>query len=97
MVPGGAPEGLLEVPGGSLGRFRGLQGLIRTLFGEVPKTFQSMKCQETSKLSIWGSGRDPKIHQKSILGPKRAARKRLFIDLFSCTLFRLKSPYLRQG
>ena len=80
MVPGGAPEGLLEVPGGSLGRFRGLQGLIRTLFGEVPKTFQSMKCPETSKLSILGPGRDPKIHQKSILGPKRAARKRFFID-----------------
>ena len=80
MVPGGAPEGLLEIPGGSLGRFRGLQGLIRTLFGEVPKTFQSMKCPDTSKLSILGPGRDPKIDQKSILGPKKAARQRFLIN-----------------
>ena len=80
MVPAGAPEGLLEVPGGSLGRFRGLQGLIRTLFGEVPKIFQSMECPESSKLSILGPGRDPKMHQKSILGPKSAPRNRFLIE-----------------
>ena len=43
MVPVGAPEGPLEVPGESLGRTRGLQGLIRTLFGEVAKIFKKMK------------------------------------------------------
>ena len=78
--PGGSLEGPWRVPGGSLGRSRSLRTPIQTPFEELVKFFWKIKCTGDQKISILGPGRDPKMHQKSILGPKSAARNRFFIE-----------------
>ena len=91
MIPGKSPGGSLEgpwrVPGGSLGRSRSHRTPIQTPFEELVKFFWKIKCTGGQKISILGPGRDPKMHQKSILGPKSAARNRFFIEFSRTHLF----------
>ena len=80
MVPGGPLGVPWRVPGEPLGRPWGLRGAVRGLFGEITENVNKMKCAGSSKVSVLGPGRDPKIDPKTILAPKRKARKRNFID-----------------
>ena len=86
MIAGGSPESPLEgpwrVPGGSLEGPWDAPGASehrsRPPLEKWQKSFEKLNGLEAQKSRFWD--RDPKIHKKTILGPKSAARNQFFIE-----------------